>query len=42
MSDKSSADILSRRKFLGAAGLAGAGAALGAKSAIAQDAKPIR
>lgn len=30
MSDKSSADILNRRKFLGAAGLAGAGAALGA------------
>jgi len=40
MSDKSSADILSRRKFLGAAGLAGAGAALGAKSTIAQEAKP--
>ena len=40
MSDKSSADILNRRKFLGAAGLAGAGAALGAMPAMAEGAKP--
>lgn len=40
MSDKSSADILNRRKFLGAAGLAGAGAALGATPAMAESAKP--
>jgi sulfane dehydrogenase subunit SoxC len=38
MSDKSSADIPSRRKFLGAAGLAGAGVALGARPLKAQDA----
>ena len=40
MSDKSSADILNRRKFLGAAGLAGAGAALSAMPAMAEGAKP--
>ena len=40
MSDTSSADILSRRKFLGAASLAGAGVALGAKPAMAEGAKP--
>jgi sulfane dehydrogenase subunit SoxC len=40
MSDKSSADILNRRKFLGAAGLAGASAALGAMPAMAEGAKP--
>jgi sulfane dehydrogenase subunit SoxC len=38
MSDKSSADIPSRRRFLGAAGLAGAGVALGARPLKAQDA----
>ncbi len=40
MSDTSSADILSRRKFLGAASLAGAGVALGAKPAMTEGAKP--
>jgi sulfane dehydrogenase subunit SoxC len=38
MSDKSSADILNRRRFLGAAGLAGAGVALGARPLKAEDA----
>lgn len=38
MSDKSSADILNRRKFLSAAGLAGAGIALGARPLKAEDA----
>jgi sulfane dehydrogenase subunit SoxC len=38
MSDRSSADILNRRKFLGAAGLAGAGAALATMPAIAEEA----
>ncbi|MGL5167451.1 MAG: sulfite dehydrogenase [Afipia sp.] len=40
MSDKPSADILNRRRFLSAAGLAGAGAALSALSAVAEGAKP--
>lgn len=40
MSDKSSADILNRRKFLGAAGLVSAAAALGATPAMAEGAKP--
>ena len=35
MSDKSSADILNRRRFLGGAGLAGAGAVLSAIPAVA-------
>lgn len=38
MSDKSSADILNRRRFLGAAGLAGAGAVLSAIPAVAEEA----
>jgi sulfane dehydrogenase subunit SoxC len=38
MSDKSSADILNRRKFLSAAGLAGAGVALGARPLKAENA----
>lgn len=38
MSDKSSADILDRRRFLGGAGLAGAGVALGAVPSIASEA----
>ncbi|MBN9583508.1 MAG: sulfite dehydrogenase [Afipia sp.] len=38
MSDTSSADILNRRRFLGAAGLAGAGAVLGARPVKADDA----
>ena len=37
MSDKPSADILNRRRFLGAAGLAGAGAALSAVPALAAE-----
>jgi sulfane dehydrogenase subunit SoxC len=41
MSDKSSADILSRRRFLGGAGVAGAGAVLSAIPAVAgEGAKP--
>ncbi len=40
MSDKSSADILNRRKFLGAATLASASAVIGSRSAIAETAKP--
>lgn len=39
-SDKSSADILNRRRFLSAAGLAGAGAALSALPAVAESPKP--
>lgn len=38
MSDKSSAGILDRRRFLGGAGLAGAGVALGAVPSIASEA----
>lgn len=38
--DKTSADILSRRRFLGAAGLAGAGAVLTGAPAMAETAKP--
>jgi sulfane dehydrogenase subunit SoxC len=38
--DRTSADILSRRRFLGAAGLAGAGAALAAAPVVAETAKP--
>src|SRR5258708_13647242 len=37
MSDRSSADVLDRRRFLGAAGLAGASAAISAMPAIAGD-----
>lgn len=40
MTDRTSADHLSRRKFLGAASLAGAGAALTSLPAIADPAKP--
>ena len=39
MSGKPSSEILNRRKFLGAAGLAGAGIALSAKTSAAQTAK---
>ena len=38
MSDRSSADILNRRRFLGGAGLAGAGIALGGRPSVAGDA----
>ena len=38
MSDKPAADILNRRRFLGAAGLAGAGAALSTVPALAAEA----
>jgi sulfane dehydrogenase subunit SoxC len=40
MRDKSAADFLDRRRFLGAAGLAGAGAVLAAMPAVADEAKP--
>lgn len=40
MKDRASADQLSRRRFLGAASLAGAGAALTALPAVAEPAKP--
>ena len=38
MSDRPAADILDRRRFLGAAGLAGTGAAFSAVSAFAGEA----
>ena len=38
MSNKSSADILNRRRFLGAAGLVGAGVALSSMPVVASDA----
>jgi sulfane dehydrogenase subunit SoxC len=40
MSDKASADILNRRRFLSVAGLAGAGVAMSSLPAVAEGAKP--